>query len=221
VLAERDVRSIVNGDARTVARAMAPLVVASMLVALIVVYWSLRQPPRYEATAMLLVGESLPAPPAAPATRVIEAGLKKGGGEKIQLIPLAPTPERLEKVSQAMVSAIDSRPVAEETIRRLGLGVAPGELLDDLRVQPEVGTTFFRLTYADADPARARQIANTVGQAAHDYVRDGDFTVALWASATLPDAPVSPRALRNGLIALVAALTVSAGLLVGRRALGR
>jgi capsular polysaccharide biosynthesis protein len=45
--------------------------------------------------------------------------------------------------------------------------------------------------------------------------------VALWASATLPDAPVSPRALRNGLIALVAALTVSAGLLVGRRALGR
>jgi uncharacterized protein involved in exopolysaccharide biosynthesis len=200
---------------------MAPLVVASMLVALIVVYWSLRQPPRYEATAMLLVGESLPAPPAAPATRVIEAGLKKGSGEKIQLIPLAPTPERLEKVSQAMVSAIDSRPVAEETIRRLGLGVAPDELLDDLRVQPEVGTTFFRLTYADADPARARQIANTVGQAAHDYVRDGDFTVALWASATLPDAPVSPKPLRNGLVALVVALTLSAGLLAGSRALGR
>ena len=203
--------------------AMAPLVVVSLLIAAVVWSWSLSQPPTYESTAMLFVGESRPAPPAAPATQVIEAGLKKGGGEKIQLIPLAPTPEGLRTLTRTVANSIDSRPVAEETIRRLGglRGVTPDELLDNLKVGADPGTTFFRLTYADADPARARQIANTVGQVAHDHARDGDFTVTLWSKAELPTTPVSPKPLRNGLVALVAALTVSAGLLAGSRALGR
>ena len=219
VLAERGVRSIVNGNARTAAGGMAPLVVVSLLVALLVWSWSISQTPRYESTAALFVGEwSSPAPP----TQVIEAGLKKGGGEKIQLIPLAPTPEGLRTLARTVPGAIDSRPVAEETIRRLGglRGVTPDELLDNLKVGADPGTTFFRLTYTDADPARARQIANTVGQVAHDHVRDGDFTVTLWSKAELPTTPVSPRPVRNGLAALVAALTLSAGLLAGSRALG-
>jgi uncharacterized protein involved in exopolysaccharide biosynthesis len=196
---------------------MAPLVVVSLLVALLVWSWSLSQTPKYESTAMLFVGESRPALPAAPATQVIEAGLKKGGGEKIQLIPLAPTPEGLRTLARTVPGAIDSRPVAEETIRRLGglRGVTPDELLDNLKVGAEPGTTFFRLTYADADPARARQIANTVGQVAHDHVRDGDFTVTLWSKAELPTTPVSPKPLTNGLIALVVALTLSAGFAAG------
>jgi capsular polysaccharide biosynthesis protein len=208
VLAERDVCNIVNGDARTAAGAMAPLVVASLLVALVVAMVSATRMPTYEASALVLLGQ------------------KDQNGAKIQLIPLAPTHEGLRTLTRTVAGAIDSRPVAEETIRRLGLGITLDALQDDLRVRPEPGTTLFRLTYADADPARARQVANTIGQVASEKVSEAGLnksrlTATLWQSATLPTDHVSPHPVRNGLVALAVALALSAGLLAGRRALGR
>ena len=187
---------------------MRVLLGAVVLGAVVVTVASLSQTPTYEASALLLVGERSPA--------------QETGNGKIQLIPNAPAPGGLQDLTLTMAKAIDTTPVAEETIRRLGglRGVTPDELLDNLKVGADPGTTFFRLTYADTDPARARQIANTVGQVAHDHARDGDFTVTLWSKAELPTTPVSPKPLRNGLVALVAALALSAGLLAGSRALG-
>ncbi len=69
-----------------------------------------------------------------------------------------------------MVVIIDSRPVAEEAIRRLGFGISPDELLDNLTAEQIETSRFVRLTYADSDPEKVREVANTVGQVASERI---------------------------------------------------
>src|SRR5215212_9812588 len=132
---------------------IAPLVVAtatlSLLVAACVGVASLLQTPTYEASAQVWGEERSPA--------------QEMGSGKIQLIPLAPTPERVEKMSQAMAGAIDTRPVAQEAIRRLGLKMSSEELLNKLLIEQVESTNFIRLSYEGTDPVQAKQIVNTVG----------------------------------------------------------
>jgi uncharacterized protein involved in exopolysaccharide biosynthesis len=71
-------------------------VAASVLIAVVVVCWSLWQRPTYEASALLEVGQ------------------KELSDGKIPLIPLAPAPETLQQLTHTTVVAIESRPVAEE-----------------------------------------------------------------------------------------------------------
>ena len=73
-------------------------VAASLLVATIVYAESALQPPTYEASAVLLVGQ------------------KEPSDGKIHLIPNAPSPEDLRGLTQTMARDIDSRPVAEGAI---------------------------------------------------------------------------------------------------------
>jgi uncharacterized protein involved in exopolysaccharide biosynthesis len=189
-------------------------VAISPLAALVVIGYGLYQVPRYEATATVLVGVDSPAPPTAPSTRVIEAGLKGQSGGKIQLIPNA-SPDSLQEISHRVTVALHSRAVAEETIRRLGLKMSPAELLHNLTVEDDPGTMFIRLTYTDTDPARARLVVNTVGQVVREHVMGGNamdgyaITATLWEPAKLPATPASPHPLRNGLITLVITLMLS------------
>jgi capsular polysaccharide biosynthesis protein len=73
----------------------------------------------------------------------------EGSGEQIQTL------EFREPLAQTMIPAIDSRPVAEDVIQRLGLRMEPAELLDSLSVEQVEGTSFLRLRYEDTDPERA------------------------------------------------------------------
>ena len=66
--------------------------------------------------------------------------------------------------TELVMHAIESRPVAEATIQRLGLETAPAELLENLSVERIEYTRFIVLSYEDTDPHRATQIVNTVGQ---------------------------------------------------------
>jgi capsular polysaccharide biosynthesis protein len=132
------------------------VVVAVVLVAVGVAGASLLQTPTYEASALILVDERAP-----------EHGTGNG---KIQPIPNAPTPETLRALTQTMVHAIDSRPVAEEVIQRLGLQMKPAELLDNLTIEQDAGTSFIRLTYEDTDPERARLIVNTVSEVSSERI---------------------------------------------------
>ena len=68
---------------------------------------------------------------------------------------LAGTVEGLQTIILTMIHAIDSRPVAEDVIQRLGLRMEPAELLDSLSVEQLEGTSFLRLRYEDTDPERA------------------------------------------------------------------
>jgi capsular polysaccharide biosynthesis protein len=189
------------------------LVITVVLAALGVTLSGLQQTPTYEASAKVLVSPA-----------------QGTGNGKIQLIPLAPTPETLRALTQEMAHAIDSRPVAEKAVERLGLQKEPvgrlgpmgaAELLDNLTVEQVEGTQFIVLTYEDADPERAKQIVNTVGKVAeHSFERSGTFTAAVWAKAAVPESPVSPHPLRNGLLTLAIGLVLCAGTVVALPGVG-
>jgi hypothetical protein len=131
-----------------------------------------------------------------------------GSGEQIKTL------EFWEPLAQTMIPAIDSRPVAEDVIQRLGLRMEPAELLDSLSVEQLEGTSFLRLRYEDTDPERAKLIANTVGEVFSEFIsgRSSQLTATVWEKAAVPVTPVSSHPLRNGLFTLVIGLGLCGGL---------
>jgi capsular polysaccharide biosynthesis protein len=169
-------------------------IVASLLAAAVVTVASLLQTPKYEASALVMVD------------------LQKPSGR--QTYPTG-------SVIQTVVTAIDSHPVAEGAIRRLGFRACPDELLNNLTARQLQASRFIRLTYTDTDAERARQVANTVGRVSSERISNTGATATLYEKAIAYYAPASPKPLRNGLLALVAGPVLSAALVAGRRVLGR
>ena len=185
---------------------MVRAITASLLAAVVVTVASLLQTPTYEASAVLMVGQ------------------KELSDGKIHLIPLAPAPETLQQLTQTMAIAIESRPVAEGTIRRLGVGMSPADLLNNLTAEPVEASQLIRLSYTDTDPARAKEVVNAVGRESSESLSVAAaavMTATVIDKASVPEAPASPRPLRNGLLALVVALALSAALIGVRRRVWR
>ena len=182
--------------------------VVVVLLAVGVSWASLWQTPTYEASAQVLVEEGSPA--------------QGAGNGKIQLIPNAPAGETLRALTQTTMMAIETRPVAEEAIQRLGLRMKPAELLDRLTVEQDAGTSFIRLTYEDTDPVKATKIVNTVGEVFSEFIseRSSTFTAPVWEKAAVPESPVSPHPLRNGLLTLVIGLVLCVGTVVALPGVG-
>ncbi len=175
---------------------------AVVLVAVAVTLASSTMPPKYEASAQVWVDEGSPA--------------QGTGNGKIQRIPNAPAGETLQALTQTTMMAIDSRPVAQEAIQRLGLRMEPAELLDNLTVEQVENTSFIVLTYESTNPMRAKQIANTVGQVSSELISERtvgrQLTVTLQDKAISLESPASPHPLRNGLLTLVIGLALCAAL---------
>jgi capsular polysaccharide biosynthesis protein len=174
---------------------------ASLLIAAVVVMFSATRTPTYEASALVVVDQK----------------------EQNSYGQIHPIPEGLRSHTQTMIIDIETRPVAEEAIRRLDLRMSPDELLDSLFVE-QVGTSSqsIQLSYTDTDPGRATQLVNTVGQVSSERISESNATsnnikATVYEKAEVPDAPASPKPLRNGLIALVVALALSAALIEARR----
>jgi non-specific protein-tyrosine kinase len=178
-------------------------IAASLLVSAVVTTVSLLQTPKYEASAV----------------RLVDAQVKSDG--RPHPIPTT-TFGTLEHVARKTAVASGSRPVAAETIRRLGLEMSPDKLLDNLTVDRNEDSLFIQLTYTDTDPRRAQDVANTVGQMASERVPDVCETQACHTTAIVfkkaqpPTTPASPKPLRNGLLALVATLSLSTALIAAR-----
>jgi capsular polysaccharide biosynthesis protein len=155
---------------------------------------SLWQTPTYQASAQVWVDQ------------------KQGD----QQTNLAGTVEGLQTIILTMIHAIDSRPVAEEAIQRLGLDMSPSELLDNLTIEQVESTSFIVLTYESNDRVEATKIVNTVGQVSSELISErsaagSQLTANVYEEAVVPDSPVSPNPLRNGLLTLVIGLVLCAG----------
>jgi capsular polysaccharide biosynthesis protein len=127
----------------------------------------------------------------------------------------------LQTVIPTLAHSIDSRLVAEETIRRLELRMDPSELLDNLTVEQVENTSFIVLTYEGADPVEAKQIVNTLGEVSSEFISErsarfpgSQLTARVYEEAIVPDTQVSPDPLRNGLLTLVIGLVLCAVYLV-------
>jgi capsular polysaccharide biosynthesis protein len=176
-------------------RTAAMAVVAAVLVAATVAMASLAETPRYEASSTLLIGQ--------------ERGLE-GAGLEAEI-------EGLQQLTMTLAAAAQSRPVAEETIERLGLPTTPDVFLERLEAEPIENTQFVELSYTDADPERARVVTDTVGEVLSEQVSEvgrnnNRITANVWERAPVPEEPVSPNPLRDGLLALVSVLLICLGL---------
>jgi capsular polysaccharide biosynthesis protein len=182
------------------------LVITVVLAAVGVTLSGLQQTPTYEASAQVWVDQR----------RHMQASPDQqtnwtGSGEEIH--PLPP-PGQLQTIILAMIQAIDSRPVAEEAIGRLELEntLSPAELLDNLTIEQVESTSFIVLTYQGSDPVEATKIVNTVAEVSSEFIsEDSQLTANVYEEAMVPDSPVSPDPLRNGLLTLVIGLMLCAG----------
>ena len=178
-------------EPRVAARAL----VAVVIVAVTVAVGSLVETPQYEASSTLLIGQ--------------EHGLEEEAvGVRVQ---------GSQQLATTLAAATRSRPIAEETIERLGFSTTPDVFLERLEAEPIENTQFIKLSYTDADPQRARVVTNTVGDVLSEQVSevgqdDNRITASLWERAPVPEKPVSPNPLRDGLLALVSGLLICVGL---------
>jgi capsular polysaccharide biosynthesis protein len=176
-------------------RVVVSALVAVVIVAVTVTAASLVKTPQYEASSTLLIGQ--------------ERGL---GKEAVGVRALGS-----QELTLTLAEATQSRPIAKKTIERLGLPMRPDVFLERLEAEPIENTQFIKLSYTDADPQRARVMTNTVGDVLSEHVSevgwdDNRVTASLWERAPVPEEPVSPNPLRDGLLALVAGLLICVGL---------
>jgi capsular polysaccharide biosynthesis protein len=181
------------------------LVITVVLAALGVTLSGLQQTPTYEASAQMLVDWQQ-------GDHWANSG---GSGEQIQTL------EYREPPTQEIMHSIGTRFVAKEAIQRLGLQMDPDELLDNLTVEQIENTRFIVLTYEGTDPVEATQIVNTVGAVSSEFAeRSSTLTATVWEKASVPESPVSPHPLRNGLLTLMIGLMLCAGTVVVRPGVG-
>jgi len=193
-LKERSTVSARNAHPPVGPRLAARAMVAVVLVALTVAVASLAMTPQYEASTKVLIGKQGSEGPAL--------------GMEIQ---------QLQEVTLTLAQATRSRPIAEETIERLGLSTTPEVFLERLQAEPIENTQFIELSYTDPNPEKAQRVANTVGGVISRRVSevgpgDSGMTATLWEPAPVPENAVSPNPLRNGLLTLVSGLLLFVGL---------
>ena len=153
--------------------------------------FSLAQTPMYESSIEILVGQKENAP---------------------ESYNLQGDVLGLQQITQTMVRAVGSRPVAETVIERQGLQITTQEFLENrLSVEPVAETQFIEVRYKDPDPRRAQRTADAVGEVFSEQVSKvspsaNAVTATVWEPAALPGEPVSPNPVRNGLLALALGL---------------
>jgi non-specific protein-tyrosine kinase len=108
--------------------------------------------------------------------------------------------------------------VAGAVIDRLGLPENPDSLRRRIAAQAVPDTVLLQATVHDSDRGRARQIADAVGDVFPPAVerieqpaenRPPTMRVHVWARATLPTSPVSPRPVRNLTLGVLLGLLAS------------
>jgi capsular polysaccharide biosynthesis protein len=181
--------------ARAVLRQFWIVVMTVVLLTCATVAFSLVQKPQYEASTKIIVGQ---------------------GGKLTQ----DPVEEAgLQSITDTLVVAVETRPVAEGVIRKLDLQRSPKEVLENMQAKRIGPTQFIEVTYTGTDPQRTQQVANGIGEVFSQQVAGvspgpEDITASVWEPAVVPKSPVDPDPIRNGLLALIAGLMLGIGLAV-------
>jgi capsular polysaccharide biosynthesis protein len=174
------------GILRVLSRRLWTIVLVAVVLAGSALGFSLVQKPTYEASIKVLVGQKI-------------RGDQSFAGNVAGLQQFTPT----------MAKAVTTLPVAQGVVEELGMPERTAEeLLANLSAQTDPGTTFIDISYSDTDPEKAQRVANTVGEVFSGKISEispgvNAVTATVYEPATLPETPVSPRPVRNVILALV------------------
>jgi capsular polysaccharide biosynthesis protein len=174
---------------QTIRRRMWTIVLVAVVTTGAALGFSMLQTPTYEASVQILVGQ------------------KVTGGKYPN--PGVANVSDLQEVAQTVAQAVPTTPIAEAVVEQLDLQEESAEnVLGNISAEPDPGTMFVNVSYKDSDPERAQLIANTIGKVLSEKISEvsvgaNAITATVWEPATLPETPISPDPIRNGLIALV------------------
>ncbi|WP_022869707.1 polysaccharide biosynthesis tyrosine autokinase [Yaniella halotolerans] len=123
---------------------------------------------------------------------------------------------------QAVASYVEvatSAIVLEQVKEELSLAESVRSLASRMRVSTPADTVLMDITVTDEDPRQAAEIANTAGEALTEVVENeieasdgqgsGAVQVSIVQPGTVPDSPVSPRPLLNGVVGLILGTVLS------------
>ena len=160
--------------------------------------YDLQKTPIYQASVKILVGKDNS-----------EANSVSGN--------LAGDVEGLQDITKTMAKAVNTRPVAENAIEKLGLGMDSEDLLKNMSVNQDSVTQFIDVSVRDESPERAEQIANAVGDVFSGRVQNispaaNGVTAMVWEPASTPTAPISPKLVRDGAVFFGLGIMLGVGL---------
>lgn len=160
--------------------------------------------PQYEARAKLFVGQ-----------RQIAATEISQGFQVTQLS---------QQLLKSYATVIRTRPIAERAVEQENLSVTPSALASAIRADPIIDTQIIELSYTSADPTLSQRVVNAMAEAfvaeverielPRNQTAEPAVRVALVEPALRPESPVSPRPLRNMLLALGLGLLSGTGLVL-------
>ena len=175
------------------------IALVTMVVSALALGFSLMQQPTYESSVKFLVGQG--------------QGSAQGDGNG----NLQNEVQGLQQISETMVEAVATRPVAQEVIDKLGLTTTPELFLENLNAEQVGGSQFIEVSYEDPDPKTAQRVANAVGDTFSEQVSEvspsaSAITATVWERAVESTIPVSPDPIRNVFLAMVLGVMLGVGL---------
>ena len=189
-------------------KAAFPIAVITLAVLLIPLWISLYQTPIYEASIKVLVGQGSTWP---------------SKGEPSDSVLVHHT-YNIQDLARTVANAADTMPVAQAVVEQRNLPKGSAEkVLKNMSVKRDPGTMLINISYKDSNPERALQIANAIGQVLSEKaskmgVGTHPITATVWKPAKVPKTPVSPKPVKNMLLA-GATWGLILGLLITARAL--
>ena len=111
---------------------------------------------------------------------------------------------------------IQSRTVTEAVIAQMNLDLTHEELLNKLEVTVPADTRILTISVTDPDPYMARDLANTIRDTASEHIQQVMDVEAVNVAdeANIPEQPVSPNTMRNGLIAGVLGCVIAVAVIL-------
>jgi capsular polysaccharide biosynthesis protein len=178
---------------RTIWQRLWIIVLVALLFVGAAVGFGLYQTPMYEASIKVLVGQ--------------KQGLTDTPGDVIGL----------QQLTQTITELADTRTVADAVIQQHDLKTPTDEFLETMSVEPIGETQVIEISYTDPDPRQASAIANTIGEVVSEQVSEvssnaNSITATSVESAVVPENPVSPNLLLNGILALFVGTILGVGL---------
>ena len=158
---------------------------------------SFLQTPVYEASATVIVGS--------------------GQGLDAQA-NLANTLAGLQVLTREISATGVTPSVAEEVIQRAGQQeISSQDLRGNLTIEQVEETRLLRFSYRDTEPERAQEVVNHVADVYATRIPEmskisSKITATVGNYARVPNAPISPNPVRNGLVALAMGLMLGIGL---------
>jgi capsular polysaccharide biosynthesis protein len=161
------------------------------------------------------VGVSLSQTPVYEASATVRVGLGQGLDAQANL---SNTISGLQVLTHEIAATGLTRSVSDEVIQRAGQqGVSSQDLRKNLTVEQLPETRLLRFSYKDTDSVRAQEVVNHVADVYAEKIPEmteisPKITARVGSNATVPNAPISPDPVRNGLVALAMGLMLGIGL---------